>query len=121
MPYDPDSQGRELFDRHYETVEELVGYLPGSVLITNNQGSPSSMSVVINPDAELASSPVPAVEGPARFMLVLGLLGLGSLGLMTQRRRMSCTQPSTSPAASRSRAKPSLASACEGFSPSTRS
>ena len=32
-------------------LSELVGYAPGSVLITNNQGSPASMTLLINPDA----------------------------------------------------------------------
>ncbi len=32
-------------------VSQWVGYAPGSVLITNNQGSPASMTVLIGPDA----------------------------------------------------------------------
>jgi hypothetical protein len=32
-------------------LSERVGYAPGSILITNNQGSPSSMTVLIHPDA----------------------------------------------------------------------
>ena len=35
-------------------LSEMVGYLPGSILISNNQGSPASMTVLINPDATLA-------------------------------------------------------------------
>jgi hypothetical protein len=38
-------------------LSALVGYAPGSILITNNQGSPSSMTVLINPNATLAGSP----------------------------------------------------------------
>lgn len=37
-------------------LSEFVGYAPGSVMMTNNQGSPSSMSVLINPDATPTSS-----------------------------------------------------------------
>ncbi len=32
-------------------ISSLVGYAPGSVLLTNNQGSNSSLSALINPDA----------------------------------------------------------------------
>jgi hypothetical protein len=32
-------------------ISPLIGYRPGSVLVTNNQGSPSSMTVLINPGA----------------------------------------------------------------------
>ena len=34
-------------------ISELVGYHPGSVLLTSNQGSNTSLSVLINPDATL--------------------------------------------------------------------
>jgi hypothetical protein len=34
-------------------VSAFVGYNPGSILLTNNQGSNSSLSVLINPDAKL--------------------------------------------------------------------
>lgn len=37
-------------------VSALVGYAPGSILVTNNQGSPSSMSVLINPAASAVGS-----------------------------------------------------------------
>lgn len=38
-------------------LSESVGYRPGSILITNNQGSPSSMTLLIHPDATAAGSP----------------------------------------------------------------
>ena len=38
-------------------LSERLGYVPGSVLVTNSQGSPSSMTVLIHPDAALAVSP----------------------------------------------------------------
>jgi len=34
-------------------ISDLVGYNPGSILLTNNQGTNSSMTVLINPDATL--------------------------------------------------------------------
>ncbi|MEQ8209095.1 MAG: hypothetical protein RH917_04620 [Lacipirellulaceae bacterium] len=34
-------------------ISEFVGYVPGSVLLTSNQGSTASLSVLINPDARL--------------------------------------------------------------------
>jgi len=37
-------------------ISALLGYLPGSVLLTNNQGTPASMSVLIHPDASLESA-----------------------------------------------------------------
>lgn len=36
-------------------VSRLVGYNPGSVILVSNQGSSASLSVLINPDATLAS------------------------------------------------------------------
>ncbi|MGB5326462.1 MAG: hypothetical protein WBN40_13715 [Pseudomonadales bacterium] len=39
-------------------ISSLLGYLPASILITNNQGFPSSMSVLINPAASVAAPPV---------------------------------------------------------------
>jgi len=38
-------------------ISAWVGYVPGSILITSNQGFPSSMTVLINPDARLTGSP----------------------------------------------------------------
>ncbi len=40
-------------------ISDLVGYHPGSILLTSNQGSNSSLSVLINPDATLESIPEP--------------------------------------------------------------
>ena len=40
------SEGTGLFD-----LSELVDFAPGSILVTSSQGSPSSMTVLINPDA----------------------------------------------------------------------
>ena len=47
-------------------ISGIVGYNPGSVLLTNNQSSNASLSVLINPDA----TPVP--EPSALTLLVLG-------------------------------------------------
>ena len=57
-------------------ISELVGYEAGSILLTNNQGSSSSLSVLINPDATLVPEPSS-----------LALLGLGGLWLVRRRRR----------------------------------
>lgn len=35
-------------------ISTLVGYKPGSVLVTNNQGTEASLSVLVNPNATLA-------------------------------------------------------------------
>jgi len=43
-------------------LSEMVGFIPGSVLISNNQGSPSSMTVLINPNAA-SSTPDPVISG----------------------------------------------------------
>jgi hypothetical protein len=59
-------------------ISDLVGYAPGSVLLTSNQGTPASLSVLINPDATLA----PEDEGPGRFVPSVPSLdgwGLGGL------------------------------------------
>ena len=38
-------------------ISQLVGYEPGSVLLTSNQGSNASLSVLINPEATLVPEP----------------------------------------------------------------
>lgn len=38
-------------------ISELVGYAPSSIMVSNNQGSPSSMTVMINPGATLSDNP----------------------------------------------------------------
>ena len=43
-------------------LSEFVGFVPGSILISNNQGGPSSMTVMINPDAT-SSTPDPVISG----------------------------------------------------------
>lgn len=35
-------------------ISTLLGYAPGSIVVTNNQGSNSSLSLLINPDATIA-------------------------------------------------------------------
>ena len=45
------SEGTGLFD-----LSELVDYAPGSIMITSSQGSPSSMTLLINPDARALST-----------------------------------------------------------------
>lgn len=37
-------------------ISELVGYVPGSILLTSNQGNTSSLSVLINPEARLLNA-----------------------------------------------------------------
>lgn len=56
-------------------ISMYVGYAPGSILLTNNQGSNSSLSVLINPDAV-------AVPEPSSLMLA-------AVGLFVVGRRMS--------------------------------
>ena len=79
-------------------VSVMVGYLPGSILITNNQGTPASMSVLINPDATLLpdepSIPpfvpsVPALGDWAMLSLILLLAGAGSLAMLRRRERLA--------------------------------
>jgi hypothetical protein len=63
-------------------VSQMLGYLPGSIAITNNQGRPASMSVLINPDAMPAAPvAVPAVPWVGRALLVLLLLATSGLGV----------------------------------------
>lgn len=42
-----DGESTGIFD-----LSEMVGYVPGSILITTSQGSPASMTVLINPNLE---------------------------------------------------------------------
>lgn len=77
-------------------VSVMVGYLPGSILITNNQGTPASMSVLINPDATLlpdASPPfvpsVPALDDWGMLGLILLLAGAGSVAMLRNREGLA--------------------------------
>jgi hypothetical protein len=38
-------------------ISRVVGFMPGSIMLVNNQGSPASMSVLINPEATLLAEP----------------------------------------------------------------
>ena len=38
-------------------ISRLVGFMPGSIMMVNNQGSPASMSVLINPESTLLAGP----------------------------------------------------------------
>ncbi len=80
-------------------VSVMVGYLPGSILITNNQGTPASMSVLINPDATLLPD-VPPVEPPfvpsvpalgdwGMLGLILLFAGAGSVAVLRNRERLA--------------------------------
>jgi len=62
-------------------VSEMLGYNPGSILLTDNQGSLSSLSVLINPRATAHAVPEPASAGLA------AVLGAMLLGLARHRRR----------------------------------
>ena len=69
-------------------ISNMVGYLPGSILITNNQGTPASISILINPDATLSSfgtgpfvPGVPALGDWAMLGLILLLATAGSLAM----------------------------------------
>jgi hypothetical protein len=68
-------------------ISAMVGYLPGSILITNNQGTPASMSVLINPDATLllVAPPVPALGEWGMPALILLLTGAGSVAVLRKR------------------------------------
>ncbi len=65
-------------------VSVMLGYRPGSVLVTNNQGTPASMSVLINPDATLL--PVaPGLGASGMLALTLLLAGAGSAWVLPAR------------------------------------
>jgi hypothetical protein len=52
-------------------ISVLVGYKPGSIVLTDNQGSNASLTVLINPDATV-------VPEPSTFALtIFGLLAIG--------------------------------------------
>jgi hypothetical protein len=75
-------------------ISELVGHMPGSILITNGQGTPSSMSVLINPDATLApdapfTPSVPALGDWAMLGLTLLLAAGGALVLLREREGLA--------------------------------
>ena len=57
----------------------MVGYRPGSILITNNQGTPASMSVLINPDATLLV--------PEPSLTLLRLAALATVALVARMRQ----------------------------------
>jgi len=46
-------------------ISALLGYVPGSILLTNNQGSNSSLSLLINPNAALGDTDSDGVDDGA--------------------------------------------------------
>ena len=40
-------------------ISALVGYQPGSILLTSNQGTASSLTLLINPNAAVAAPVIP--------------------------------------------------------------
>ncbi len=62
-------------------ISTMLAYQPGSILITNNQGFPSSASVLINPNASLAPPPVDEL---AQCQLANDALMLAQEGLLGQ-------------------------------------
>ena len=80
-------------------VSVMVGYLPGSILITNNQGTPASMSVLINPDATLLPDEppveppfvpsVPALGDWGMLGLILLFAGAGSVAVLRNREGLA--------------------------------
>jgi hypothetical protein len=63
-------------------ISRRVGYKPGSVLLTTNQGSSASLTVLINPDATLVPEPA-----------ALALTGLGLIGYALVRCRWRLNRP----------------------------
>jgi hypothetical protein len=72
-------------------ISVLVGYLPGSILVTNNQGTPASMSVLINPDATLLPvvPPVPTLGEWGMLGLILLLAATGSVAVLRNREGLA--------------------------------
>ncbi len=60
-------------------VSSLLGYYPGSILLTNNQGSNASLSVLINPHAAIVPEP--------GTLVLIGTGGAFLLLLAARRRR----------------------------------
>jgi hypothetical protein len=71
-------------------ISVMVGYLPGSILVTNNQGTPASMSVLINPDATLLPVvPIPALGRWGTLSLLLLFAGAGSVAVLRNREGLT--------------------------------
>ena len=58
-------------------ISKLIGYRPGSVLLTANQGSAASLTVLINPHATLVPEPT------SLAMIVMGTVAIGRRLRMT--------------------------------------
>jgi hypothetical protein len=56
-------------------ISELLGYMPGSVLLTSNQGTTASLTVLISPNATLVPEPGS-----------LAVVGFGLVGMLLRRR-----------------------------------
>jgi hypothetical protein len=73
-------------------ISSLVGYQPGSILLQNNQGTPTSMSVLINPDATFGTPPfvpsVPALDAGGTLALVALIAGFGAVAVLRARKRI---------------------------------
>jgi len=54
-------------------ISDFVGYRPGSILLTNNQGSSSSLTVLVNPDAtRVVPEPTSLALMLSSLLLLLG-------------------------------------------------
>ena len=60
-------------------ISNLVGYRPGSIMLTDNQGSDSSLTVLINPLATFVPEPTS-----------LAPLGVAAVLALERKRRASC-------------------------------
>ncbi|MFK7895329.1 MAG: hypothetical protein AB8G23_05815 [Myxococcota bacterium] len=65
-------------------ISELLEYVPGSIVLTNNQGSPSSMSILIHPDAAL----LPPAAVPSMRLIGFGILGVALVATSVTQARM---------------------------------